>query len=118
MERKNKKIIAYGYVKKEEGVYTAICINMGLFGQGKTPEEALKKVIKAVVSYVSYILEKHPDECEKYLRRPAPANLVEEFAQLIKVQKKLTKSKQCQPRQFDNFSPFRTFAETVSFAQA
>jgi len=118
MKVKDKNIIAYGYVKEEDGIYTAICVNMGLFGQGKTPEEALRRVIKAVGSYVSYVFKKHPDECEKYLSRPAPANLVKEFAQLIKVQIQLTKSKQCQPRQPYNFSPFTTFAETVSFAQA
>jgi predicted RNase H-like HicB family nuclease len=113
-----RKIIAFGYVKEEEGVYTAICVNMGLFGQGKTPEEAIRKVIKAVDSYVAYVFEKHANECDKYLNRPAPADFVKEFKEIIRTQLELTKLKQCQPKPSYNFFPLRTFAEKVSFAQA
>lgn len=73
---KKKKIIAFGYVKKEDGVYTAICVNMGLFGQGDTPEEALDNVMRATESYIDYILENHPDDCEKYFNRPLPISLL------------------------------------------
>jgi len=118
MKRENKKIIAYGYVKKREGVYTAICINMGLFGQGKTPEEALKKVLKSVASYVDYVREQHPNECEKFLNRPAPANYIEEYKKGIKILMKLSESRPCQPRQSYSLIPIRNFAEKVPFAQA
>lgn len=124
MKRRTKGIIAYGYVKEEDGIYTAICVNMGLFGQGKTPEQALKKVIKAVLSYVTYVFEEHPDKSEKFLNRPAPANYVEEYNQGIKSLrieslKKRTQPKENQLRQpYKSFIPVRTFAEEVSYAQA
>jgi hypothetical protein len=88
MKKTNKRIIAFGYVKEEDGIYTAICVNMSLFGQGKTPEQALRKVLKAVGSYVNYVRERHPDEVDKFLDRPAPAHYVEEFKQGIKVRQK------------------------------
>ena len=119
VKRKNKRIIAFGYVKEEDGIYTAICVNMGLFGQGKTPEQALKKVIKAVVSYVSYVLEKYPNESDKFLNRPAPAHYIEEYKQGIKSLKKLTELKY-RPRTepYSTFLPVRNFAEKISFAEA
>lgn len=117
MKRKNKIIIAYGYVKEEKGVYSAICVNMGLFGQGKTREEAFRKVIKAIESYITYVLEEHPNECEKFFDRPAPANFIKEYKQGKKILEKLIESKQCQPKQPYRFIPERYFAEKVSFAQ-
>lgn len=118
-QNSGKKIIAYGYVKEEGGIYTAICVNMGLFGQGKTPEEALKKVLKAVTSYVNYVFDRHPNECEKYLNRPAPTEFIAEFEQGIRNLKGLVKSKQCKPRpSYNTFIPVRNFAEKVSYAQA
>lgn len=119
MKRRNANIIAFGYVKEQDGVYTAICINMGLFGQGKTPEQALKKVLKAVDSYVAYVHERHPDEYEKFLNRPAPANYIEEFKRGIESLKRRTQPKESQLRRpYKSFIPIRTFAEEVSYAQA
>lgn len=127
MKTNNKDIIAFGYVKKQDGTYTGICINMGLFGQGKTPEEALNKVLKAVASYVTYVFDTHPDKWEKFLNRPAPANYVEEYKRGMKEEyrraieslKKRTQSKETQPKQpYSSFIPVRTFAEEVSHAQA
>lgn len=118
MKRKKIEITAFGYTKEEDGIYTAICINMSLFGQGKTPEEALKKVIKAIDSYINFVLEKHPNERKKYLYRPAPANLIREYKQGIKNLEKLMESKRYQARQPYKFIPERTFVETASFAQA
>ena len=127
MKGRNTNIIAFGYVKEENGIYTAICVNMSLFGQGKTPEQALKKVIKAVFSYVAYVLEKYPDEYEKFLNRPAPASYVKEYKKGIKEEckqgikslEKRSESKTYHTRQpYNDFIPVRTFAEKVSFAQA
>jgi len=120
MKRKKITIFAFGYIKEEDGIYTAICINMGLFGQGKTPEEALKKVKKAVASYIVYVFEKHPDEYKKYLNRPAPMNFINEFEQGFKnLLKELSKPKQCKPIPSFNFIPFgNRFAENISLAQA
>lgn len=114
---KNKKVVAYGYIKEEDGIYTAICVNMGLFGQGKTPDSALNKVINAVLDYVEYIHKEHPDECEKYLNRPAPYEFVREYKRGIDNLKKLAETKNCTPRQPHTFIPIRNFAEKISFAQ-
>jgi len=119
MKGRNANIIAFGYVKEQDGVYTAICVNMGLFGQGKTPEQALNRVLKAVTSYVAYVLERHPDEREKFLNRPVSANFVKEYKEGIRGLRRLTESKVCKPRQSSiSFIPVRSFAEKVSFAQA
>jgi predicted RNase H-like HicB family nuclease len=119
MKKKIKKrIVAFGYIKEEEGIYTAICVNMGLFGQGKTPDEAVEKVKKAVVSYVKFVLAKHPDECEKFLNRPAPVNLINEFVQSIKNPKESKTSTSCLLKQSHIFIPNNYFAEAISFAQA
>ncbi len=119
MKKTNKRIIAFGYVKEEDGIYTAICVNMSLFGQGKTPEQALRKVLKAVGSYVNYVHERHPDEVDKFLNRPAPAHYVEEYKEGIRILKRLTESKNCKSTQsYSSFIPVRSFAEKVSYAQA
>jgi hypothetical protein len=118
MKKKDRGIIAFGYVKRDGQVYTAICVNMNLFGQGKTPEVALKKVLQAVVSYVGYILENHPDDCAKFLNRPAPQDYLEEFERGLEELKKL-KSQPCPPKQRYHIPiPVINFAQNVSFAQA
>jgi predicted RNase H-like HicB family nuclease len=117
--KQNKPIIAVGYIKEEEGIYTAICVNMALFGQGKTPEEAYDRVHKAIVSYIKYIFDKHPDEYEKYLNRFAPTEFIAEFEQGIKNLRELIKPKQYKPRlPYNTFIPIRNFAEKVPYAQA
>ena len=118
MKKNKKRIVAFGYIKEEEGIYTAICVNMGLFGQGKTPDEAFEKVKKAVINYVKVVFEEFPNECEKFLNRPAPMNLVNEFMHIIKNPKKSKTSIGCLPKQSHIFIPNNYFAEAIPFAQA
>ncbi len=54
-------------VVEEDGIFTAIYEDWQIFGQGKTPEEAFKKLCKSLASYVDYIFEKHPDNWEEKL---------------------------------------------------
>lgn len=115
---KIKKIIAYGYIKKEDGIYTAICVNMGLFGQGETPEEALENVIQATESYIDYVLEKHPEDFERHFNRPAPYSFVNEFKRGLANIQKLVESKSSVPRQSRMFFPVTNFAQEISLAEA
>jgi len=43
---------------KKDGIWTAICKSPSVFGQGKTPEDALTKVSKAIDSYLEYKKER------------------------------------------------------------
>lgn len=115
---KEIKIYAYGYIKEEDGVFTAICVNMGIFGQGNTPDEAYDGLINATDAYVKYILEKHPDDLDKYFNRLAPAKFVKEYTRGIENLQKMLKARSCAPRQPRTFIPVRNFAQAISYAQA
>ena len=42
---------------KSDGLYTAVCNNMGTFGQGKTSEEAIKSLCKSTISALEYLFD-------------------------------------------------------------
>lgn len=114
--KKLKSIITYGYVKEEDGVYTAICVNMSIFAQGKTVEEAIENVMQAVGDYIEYVLEKHPEESEKYLNRPAPIEYIREFKKGIQSLQRLIDSEKLTIPRTKSFVPVMNFAEEISFA--
>ncbi len=119
MTQKPKTIEALGYIKQTDGVFTAICVNMGLFGQGKTADEAVKKAIEAIGSYVSYIQAEHPKDWEKYVYRSVPPEMVKEFQDGLNVMMSMTseggeskrKKKSLTPRK--PFLPVRNFVEEI-----
>jgi len=113
-----KPILAVGYVRQDEGIYTAICVNMNLFAQAATSEKAFEKIVDSIVDYVKYIHEEHPKDWEKYLYRYAPDEFVAEFVNSLKQMERL--SKPISPRKFhkkplERFHlPVRSFAEQIS----
>ena len=112
-----KQVVAVGYIKEEDGIFTAICVNLGTFGQGKTPEAAVRKLHKSTTYYLDYVSEEHPDNWEKYLNRPAPPDLLKEFMAGLEQLAKLSKPKSRLATTRKPFVPVRSFAESISVAQ-
>jgi len=52
---RDKEYIEFIYA---DGIWTAVCKDPNVFGQGKTPEEALTKVSKAIDSWLKYMKER------------------------------------------------------------
>lgn len=74
-----KKLELFGYTKKEDGRFVSICVNLSLFAQGKTPEEAFQKLLTEVKVYLDYVAEKHFDEWDAYTNRVSAPDIVEEY---------------------------------------
>ena len=76
---KKKEFTEYGYIKKEGKIYTAICVSMSLFGQGKTKKEALKKLNKSIRSYFEYLEERYKKDYRRHLPESLPLQFQEEY---------------------------------------
>ena len=74
-------ICVWGYVVKEDDIYTAICINFGLFVQAESPERAIKRILKLCGDHYTYIRKNHPQDWEKHLHQSLPKEFVNEYRQ-------------------------------------
>lgn len=85
-----------GYTKKENGHWVAICIDLDIVAQGRTPDEATKKCIEMSGEYLEYVCKHYPDDFRKYIPRPAATEFIEEFNELMA--KKIVLPPKRQPR--------------------
>lgn len=113
---------AYGYFRKDEDVYTAIIVNLSLFAEGRTPQEALDRLKGAFEAYIEFVLVKHPDQVEKYLNRPVEQEYIDEFSAILEnfkrsVGQQPSHSGRPHNANFFNF-PYRTLAPQISAAHA
>ena len=115
-----KQVTAFGYVRFEDGVYTAICVNLGLFAQGNTPEKAIKKIQKDICRYLEFVSTHHQVDWEKFLNRPAPKEFIDEFKRGLADMKKLAETKPAnRGSQRQRYSiPSQTFAQEIPLACA
>ena len=129
MVRKNKKkfpdgITAFGYVKEEDGAFTAICINLGLFVQDSNPSSAIDRMMELIREHVAYVKKHHGNDWEQYLYQPIPWEYVDEFESGLKKMIAILKNQKERGQQRRTarqlkWSPvstpkLRTFAETLS----
>lgn len=122
-KKRTHEIVAVGYVKEEDGVFTAICVNMSLFAQGKTPDQALKKIMGTIDNYLQFVFEEPSNKWRAYLNRPVPNDMMLEYlntltqlATLSTVDLPARRTKT--GSKTHPFLPVRSFAQPISIAQA
>jgi len=59
-----------GYIRPESDHFVAVCIDLDLAGQGKTPDEAMQSLLGAINVYLDYVAD-HPDELGERIPRKA-----------------------------------------------
>lgn len=126
-----KRITAFGYVKAEDEVFTAICVNMGLFAQAGSPNAAVDKIMKLIQNHVEYVKKHQAAEWERYLYQAVPQEFIIEFTEICKEAQKLAKSLKIQGERGSqrsvklqpNYAPlltpsYRSFAQEISASYA
>jgi hypothetical protein len=83
MDAKEHPICFRGYVKKENGGHVAICIDLNIVGQGKTPNEAIHQCVELICEYLSYIKENYPKDFEKFVPRQSPPEFIAEYNTIV-----------------------------------
>jgi predicted RNase H-like HicB family nuclease len=79
MGKRSRAIAFRGYTKKEGNHWVAVCIDLNIVAQGSTPEEATKECQALIIEYLHYVCTEYPQELHKYVPRPAPQELIEEY---------------------------------------
>ncbi len=105
MSRNPESIIFRGYVKKENGHWVAICIDLNIVAQGNSIEKAREECESLIIEYLDYICSEYPKEFYKYIQRPAPKELVEEFNLIMGRQLKAHKRSYSENLQYYDIAP-------------
>ena len=79
----------YGYIKPEDDRWVAVCVNMCLVSQGKTPSEALEKMIESAESYIRILKRNFPKKWKSKIEQQAPLEFYTEFLNILKQLKPL-----------------------------
>ena len=64
------KLVLHGLIQKENGLYSALCLELDVSSQGKTIGQAKKNLQEAVEIYLEDVIE--AKEIKDFLPRPAP----------------------------------------------
>ena len=64
------KLALHGLIEKENGSYSALCLELDVASQGKTIDEARKNLQEAVELYLEDVVESKDEE--DFIPRPAP----------------------------------------------
>lgn len=91
------KIVFRGYAKQEEDIWVAVCIDLNLAAQGNTPQEAMKSCSEMISEYLEFVCKEFPDQLDKYIPRPAPKEIFDEYNQLLKLTMKPKESRKALP---------------------
>jgi len=82
-----KTFYAKCLIRADRDGFIAICVNLSLFAQAKTIETAIKKLEKAIIGYLNYVAQNHPDKWKRYFNRPAPQIYISLFEGNVELQK-------------------------------
>ena len=64
------KLVLHGLVEKENGLYSALCLELDVASQGRTISEARKNLQEAVEVYLEDVIASK--DVKDFLPRPAP----------------------------------------------
>lgn len=73
----NQSLLYHGLISKEEDRYCALCVEFNIATEGKTLEEAKRKLKEAVEGYLEVVMEM--ENQEGLIPRHAPEFLVTEY---------------------------------------
>ena len=77
------KLILHGLIEKENGLYSALCLELDVASQGRTIGEAKKNLQEAIEIYLEDVIEAKNQE--DFIPRPAPRS---EWIQFFKAEAK------------------------------
>ena len=72
-----------GYVKKENGHWVAVCVDLNIVSQATSVDEAVEDCFELVREYLDYVCSTYPDQITKYIPRSAPQELMEEYYTIL-----------------------------------
>ncbi len=116
----------YGYIKPEDDGWVAVCVNMCLVSQGKTPTEAFEKMVKSATSYIQILKHDFPKQWKSKIEYEAPREFYDEFVDLLKelkplldllsrpISKKKTAHVNIMPNLRPNIMPGNIFVQPIS----
>lgn len=64
------KLFLHGLIEKENGFYSALCLELDVASQGETIQEAKKNLQEAVELYLEDVIESNEEK--DFIPRPAP----------------------------------------------
>ncbi len=64
------KLLLHGLIEKENGLYSALCLELDVASQGKTIEKAKKNLQEAVEIYLEDVIQSKEEK--DFIPRPAP----------------------------------------------
>ena len=64
------KVVLHGLIEKENGLYSALCLELDVASQGRTIGEAKKNLQEAVETYLEDVID--AQEGKDFIPRPAP----------------------------------------------
>ena len=87
------KLVLHGLIEKENGLYSAVCLELDVSSQGKTVGEAKKNLQEAVEIYLEDVIDSKEEK--DFIPRPAPRSEWIKFfkAEAKDLGKKLKKSR-------------------------
>ena len=79
MSKGPERILFRGYIKKENGHWVAVCIDLNIVAQGSNVDDAIEKCEGLILEYLKYVCSEYKDDFYKHIQRPAPKEFVDEF---------------------------------------
>ena len=82
------KLFLHGVIEKENGLYSALCLELDVASQGKTIEDAKKNLQEAVAIYLEDVIESKDEK--EFIPRLAPRS---EWIKFFKAEAKVLSKK-------------------------
>jgi len=82
------KLVLHGLIEKENGLYSALCLELDVASQGKTIVEAKRNLQEAVEIYLEDVIDSK--EAKDFIPRPAPRS---EWLKFFKAEAKVLSKK-------------------------
>jgi len=105
MSKDQEKIIFRGYIKKENGHWVSVCIDLNIVAQGNSFDEAREKCEGLIIEYLSYICSNYEEEFYKHIPRPAPKEFIDEFNLIMGKQLKAQRRSYSRNLQYYDVTP-------------
>lgn len=83
MQNQEDPVLFRGYVKKENGHWVAICVDLNIVAQATSADEAVKDCFELVKEYLDYVCSTYPNQIAEYIPRSAPHELIEEYYAIL-----------------------------------
>jgi len=83
VQNQEHPVLFRGYVKKENGNWVAVCVDLNIVAQATSADEAVKDCFELVKEYLDYVCSTYPNQIAEYIPRSAPHELIEEYYAIL-----------------------------------